>query len=418
MSETFIGAPPSESTATDRNVYILGAGFSAAAGAPVVRDFLDRAREILDDPDSDLNDYERDAFKEVFAFKRRVAQAREKVVIDLDDIEQLFGMVEMSCRLGKAPYSLRDSTVYLIAKTLQLATARGLQSRPHLNFLSNKEMLAGVGGELPIGFSPVLWSSSEGEKQFRVDIYTYFGALIAGLLDDRTKRKARTDTVITFNYDLVCDHALERIGVKPNYHLPEELTGLVPEPAPGCSVLKLHGSTNWGICRCKKSIVVLPEKVTDHPDELRTMICPKCGGRQYQPLLVPPSWDKNEYREVMESVWKRAIQELSTATRICIIGYSMPETDAYFKYLLTLGLSENPGLYRLIVVDFVGQPVSETEQSTPFLGVEERYVKLLDELFRKRRFAFHSRGVERFLAESGHYHLGRGEMVRGNFSFS
>jgi hypothetical protein len=125
--------------------------------------------------------------------------------------------------------------------------------------MSNKDVLEQV--NVPVGFETFPGMSS-GEPQFTVDIYTYFAAIVGGLLDDPKKRKARTDTIITFNYDLVCDQALQRIGIQPNYHLP---TGLVhkdevedAEPACGVSLLKLHGSTNWGICpHCERSIVVL-----------------------------------------------------------------------------------------------------------------------------------------------------------------
>jgi hypothetical protein len=42
--------------ATDRNVFILGAGFSAGAGAPLIQDFLDRSRELHDDPSRSLSE--------------------------------------------------------------------------------------------------------------------------------------------------------------------------------------------------------------------------------------------------------------------------------------------------------------------------------------------------------------------------
>src|SRR5579859_7612425 len=85
---------------TDRNVYILGAGFSADANAPLLYNFLDKSRELLDDPSSGLDDLERSEFRTVFEFRRKVSQAREKVKIDLDNIEQLFGLVEMQQRLN------------------------------------------------------------------------------------------------------------------------------------------------------------------------------------------------------------------------------------------------------------------------------------------------------------------------------
>ena len=102
----------------DHNVFILGAGFSRDAGAPLIHDFLDRSREFFDNPDSALDEHERQQFEEVFGFKREVAKAREKFRIDLDNIEQLFGLVEMSHRLGSVESATRDATVYLIAKTV------------------------------------------------------------------------------------------------------------------------------------------------------------------------------------------------------------------------------------------------------------------------------------------------------------
>jgi len=112
---------------SDRNVFILGAGFSRDAGAPLIHDFLDRARGFYDDPEGGLDTHERAQFAEVFRFKREVAKAREKFRIDLDNIEELFGLVEMSQRLGSTSAETRDAMVYLIAKTLQLAISNPAQ---------------------------------------------------------------------------------------------------------------------------------------------------------------------------------------------------------------------------------------------------------------------------------------------------
>src|SRR5690242_15450290 len=106
---------------TDRNVYVLGAGASADAGAPLIKNFLECSRNLLDNPFSGLEDFEKEHFRQVFDFRRAMAQAREKVNMDLDDIEQLFGLAEMSHRLQNSAESLaiRNSMVYAIAKTLQ-----------------------------------------------------------------------------------------------------------------------------------------------------------------------------------------------------------------------------------------------------------------------------------------------------------
>lgn len=405
--------------ATDRNVYILGAGFSADAGAPLIHGFLDFSRRLMDQPSSGLDSLERKHFKSVFRFRREMAESREKVRMDLDDIEQLFGLVEISQRLEARPPETRDSTVYLIAKTIQVAVNSGFGKRPRFSLPIKSESSTQVPWERLEAAPP-----DAPEKQasiwwyHRVDEFAYFAGLVCGLFDDPEKRKWRKDTIITFNYDLVCDHALRRMGYEADYHLDTAIVDDRREPPTGgrCDILKLHGSTNWGVCSaCNERVVVLSQKVTDSPAEFRDMKC-RCGQSAFHPFLIPPSWDKGEYRKVIAPVWKKAVDELKSATRICIIGYSMPETDAFFKYLLTMALSQNHGLYKLIVVDY--QPPVSLQGLSPAQAlrrksrIELRYRRLLDPLFRKRRFYFSDQGLFKFLAGNrSRAELGRGDLL-------
>src|SRR5258708_13702195 len=102
----------------DRNVYVLGAGFSALAGAPLIHDFIDRSRSYFDDPSSSLERAERDHFERFLPFKQRMSQTREKVRIDLDNIEQLFGLLEISQRLAFETPPPGDTTAYVTATPL------------------------------------------------------------------------------------------------------------------------------------------------------------------------------------------------------------------------------------------------------------------------------------------------------------
>ena len=54
-------------------------------------------------------------------------------------------------------------------------------------------------------------------------------------------------------------------------------------------------------------------------------------------MIVPPTWNKTEYHNTLSNVWKRAARELSDAEHIFIIGYSLPESDYFFKFLYSLG---------------------------------------------------------------------------------
>lgn len=176
---------------------------------------------------------------------------------------------------------------------------------------------------------------------------------------------------------------------------------LAGSPIPIAFFCFRHGSTNWGICEgCNKRIVILSEQLTDSPVEFEALRCSGCKNG-FVPLLIPPSWDKSGYAQIISPVWKRAVDELKSATRICIIGYSIPETDAFFKYLITLALAGNHQLYKLIVVDY-RTPIFNHPRSLQVQGYAEdrvrpRYVSLLDPLFQERRFRYFDNGFAEFL---------------------
>jgi hypothetical protein len=382
----------------DHNVFILGAGFSKEAGAPLLHDFLDKAREFYDDPDSPLDTEERKQFERVFKFKREVAKAREKFRIDLDNVEQLFGLVEMSQRLSAEPAATREATVYLIAKTLELALRN--RQRPQVGMGINQ----GYGAQVEPAIRYLRRQASGGDF-FETDIYTHFALMLSGKYDDQRKRSHRSSTVITFNYDLVVDDGLMSVGAMPDYALKD---AVLEADYQGTRVplLKLHGSTNWAICECNQ-IHILGQKATGDAAGFRSMRCTSCGKSGLRLLLVPPSWDKSEYSKIMQPVWRRAVDALKTATRICVIGYSMPETDAFFKFLLALGLAENDHLYKLIVVDWLAQTPLPGERT-----IETRWKEVLEGIFVGRRFAFLGRGFGDFIRASIQPLLNRAELIR------
>ena len=55
-------------------------------------------------------------------------------------------------------------------------------------------------------------------------------------------------------------------------------------------------------------------------------------------VIVPPGLFKNEYQASLGQVWQQATKELEEAEEIVAIGYSLPETDFFFRNLLLLEL--------------------------------------------------------------------------------
>ena len=395
-------APEQELDARDRNVYILGAGFSQPAGAPLINDFLDRSRSFLDEPlghFGEFNRAQREPFEAVFKYKNAMARAREKVLIDLDNIEELFGLVEISLRLDPAQQPIRDSTALMISRTLEWATQdASIRSRVQIAPCPDDG-----GWFRNQGFSPdsIQSNNTAAVHSIHMDIYTYFAALVVGLLDDPKQRRFRSDSIITFNYDLVLDYALHQVGVIPDYHLPTPVED--PDwkpPRPTYPLFKLHGSSNWGVCsKCHGLCIGQNSRPPNEPIWYPLQRCVGCQKQSYMPLLVPPSWDKTGHRDILAPVWDKAVKELKSAKRICVIGYSMPKSDSFFKYLLALALAENDRLTNLIVVD-KGQEVLD------------RWKDFLEPMFAKRRFDFHPEGLTSYLMDKKTIaQLGRGEVL-------
>jgi hypothetical protein len=122
--------------------------------------------------------------------------------------------------------------------------------------------------------------------------------------------------------------------------------------------LKLHGSLNWGVEYESREIVPWylqrflsqsKRAVTFDKDSSQVRI--NAGqninelinhtGKLRQidrlPFIVPPSWNKADSHNRISRVWARAAQELSEAESIYVIGYSLPETDSFFRQLYALG---------------------------------------------------------------------------------
>jgi NAD-dependent SIR2 family protein deacetylase len=324
--------------AYDKNVYILGAGASADAGAPLMWNFLRKARELLDNPKSGLSQDARERFQRVFEYRASLYPALRKIKIDLDNIEELFGLVDMAKQFGdEEADAMRKDLIYLIACTLEklilLEYSKGV-IHPSDTYSRFAKMLSETWKKW--------WTSSD---------------------------VAKRDSIITFNYDVALDHALSFHELGYTYGLPSSKSHLDMH-----LLLKLHGSLNWGICEQCGNIQEVGLIPPGYIDKLRLIAgsekqkvdfspssivyqtkCSKCDKGDTEetltPLIVPPTWNKGDYHRHVQPVWEHALKELRSAYRIIIIGYSMPETDTFFKHLLVLALAENEEIQELIVIN-------------------------------------------------------------------
>ncbi len=79
----------------DKIVYILGAGFSAPLGIPVMSNFLDKSKDMFAlEPERYSN------FKDVFRTIDRMYKSKGYYTTDLFNIEEILSILEMSEQVG------------------------------------------------------------------------------------------------------------------------------------------------------------------------------------------------------------------------------------------------------------------------------------------------------------------------------
>ena len=108
-----------------KTVFIFGAGASREAGSPLMCDFLDIADGLKRQKTNSVRDVIKE-FEDVFNTISELQGVFSKSYLDLDNIESLFGAIEMGLLLGKFAdreeeniQSLKESIITLIYKTLE-----------------------------------------------------------------------------------------------------------------------------------------------------------------------------------------------------------------------------------------------------------------------------------------------------------
>src|SRR5262245_11889993 len=279
----------------------------------------------------------KESFNRVFDWIDKLRGSSYYVEFDLDNLEHVFSLAEVNKQLkSEGAEELFTDLRYVVMETLDVCRVK-----------HSKEQL------LPS------------------EPYHSFVDILVRLNDERQRRTGslplHRDAIVTFNYDVMLDYAFSFSGIRKTYGFEEKNTS-------DFVLLKLHGSTNWVTCRaCSSSeIQIVPaspippgvtslhhsiEEGREYPFRMVTLVlrktqCKNCREvGQLEPYTIPPTWSKMVTGSALQDVWARAVEEIKTAYQIVVIGYSMPTTDTFFQYLLTLGLQSNAGFHRVVVVN-------------------------------------------------------------------
>ena len=142
------------------------------------------------------------------------------------------------------------------------------------------------------------------------------------------------DTIVTFNWDITLEQALEKEG-KFNFWY---------EPQSELILLKPHGSIDWFL-RSQVPKDLIKKAVRKIDGEL--CVYPEFNFAKYQkmgkvsPLIVPPVARKDFSLPFLMATWQRVYRAISRASRLYIMGYSLPKEDQFARFVLGRALRNN-----------------------------------------------------------------------------
>jgi len=155
------------------------------------------------------------------------------------------------------------------------------------------------------------------------------------------------------------------------------------------SVLKLHGSVDWMKCDlcgwivCNDDFTLHEKSFCAVPVEALTPsnTC-NCGHWPLRPVMIAPSLVRDIRDINLLSIWKDACEELRTADRWFIIGYSLPIDDYAIRSMLIRALRSRKAPPKIAVYQWGNQP-----------DIHDRYRAFLGEC------SFHTTGMKGFIAD-------------------
>jgi len=302
--------------------YILGAGFSKPLGLPIMSDFIDMAKDLYS-RDSQKYSY----FSDVFRFIHDdLAWVKTVYEADLNNIEEVLSILEMLHILDKVREKAVIEYKRFLSDVIDYYTPKfnmpsNLTRIERGDYLSDEELLHTIARTRARNIQAQASNFYFPSSLIKNYIYFVLGLFNAKLETTSVEKALRITctsienpyaeySIITLNYDLI----LEKIAsFLSNFAKGKEIrfsSGGATDKFP--VIAHLHGSV-------------------DHQN------------------IIPPTWQKTIDKTIEED-WQTAYDRLGSANHIRIIGYSLPITDSYIRYLLKASILKNNELKSINVL--------------------------------------------------------------------
>ena len=155
---------------------------------------------------------------------------------------------------------------------------------------------------------------------------------------------------VNFNYDICLDRVLLSMHNKNesesfdldygidlgNYTLKEGHKFWFGRPRERKTfLLRPHGSVNWLFCRSCGNVFSKLTRQNKVADIIQSTKCYHCGLSNLEPYIIYPSYNRIYENKHLVQIWLKLEKLFVEADKWCFIGYSLPEADRYFTYILT-----------------------------------------------------------------------------------
>ena len=311
-----------------KTVYILGAGFSAEAGAPTQEELISEAFRLhaLNSDHFDKDKFQ--LFEDFLLNQLNVPRENFDQVL----LEDIFTPIDRCLSEGSQfrgvgldkIIAVREAVFYIVGKTIQLLLAESTHDQSYIDtFAAYLTRLSSQRSDYQYNYrDPVSVISTNWDM----------------LLDNSIKESIRKG-----GYEGVVDYCCyisakekDDDSIKP---------GLEKLGQGGFNVklLKLHGSLNWLQCqRCMRLYASFFTKVTMHNGD-SPCSCRHCdnnfpeekGNHLLVSNLIMPTFIKDLSNPQYKTIWQNAGIEISEADKLVFIGYSLPSADFEMRQLLS-----------------------------------------------------------------------------------
>jgi hypothetical protein len=370
-----------------KRVFVLGAGFSRAAGFPLQREILDRIKGFK----FDIMTVEfRKARKELLDFLNLAFGEPQE-----PSLEDIFTLLDQTIGRGEACANYSPSKLERVRTALKRA---------------------------------ILFVFHQASTRVEPAAKDFYHRLAMFLIESRIAPGQERDTigVVSLNWDCLledslynCIRELEAVGKididyccyttplrQPGPHTPSIL-----QKARGIfniKVMKLHGSTNWLVCpNCKRLYTGVGATEDVWELYVRPRQCESCikleliremhgdesdadapdAPLRLEPFFITPTFIKMFDNTHIQSAWHNAYVNLAEASEIVFIGYSLPDADYHVRTLLRRAIRPEAKIF--VVLSRGDEPAKSTPARVRGMFAANRYRAF----FSPDRISLDTRGV-------------------------